>query len=60
MIHRSAIVERGARLAADVAVGALSVIGPEVEVGEGTWIGPHVVIEGRTRIGCNNRIWQFA
>ena len=24
------------------------------------WIGPHVVIEGRTRIGRNNRISQFA
>jgi len=60
MIHPSAIVERGARLAQDVAVGAYSLIGPQVEVGEGTWIGPHVVIEGRTRIGRNNRIWQFA
>jgi UDP-N-acetylglucosamine acyltransferase len=60
MIHPSAIVEPGARLAKDVAVGAYSLIGPQVEVGEGTWIGPHVVIEGRTRIGRNNRIWQFA
>jgi UDP-N-acetylglucosamine acyltransferase len=60
MIHPSAIVEPGARLAKDVAVGAYSLIGPQVEVGEGTRIGPHVVIEGRTRIGRNNRIWQFA
>ena len=60
MIHPSAIVEPGARLAAGVTVGAYAVIGPEVEIGEGTSIGPHVVIEGRTRIGRNNRIWQFA
>ena len=60
MIHPSAIVEHGARLAKGVAVGAYSLIGPQVEVGEGSWIGPHVVIEGRTRIGRNNRIWQFA
>ena len=60
MIHPTAIVEPGARLAADVAVGAYSLIGPQVDVGEGTWIGPHVVVEGRTRIGRNNRIWQFA
>ncbi len=60
MIHPTAIVEPGARLAADVAVGAYCVIGPEVQIGEGTSIGPHVVIEGRTRIGRNNRIWQFA
>jgi len=60
MIHPTAIVEPGARLAADVAVGAYSLIGPQVEIGDASWIGPHVVIEGRTRIGRNNRIWQFA
>jgi len=59
MIHPTAIVEPGARLAANVSVGAYALIGPQVEVGEGTWIGPHAVIEGRTRIGRNNRIWQF-
>jgi UDP-N-acetylglucosamine acyltransferase len=59
MIHPTAIVERGARLAAGVSVGAYSVIGPKVEVGEGTWIGPHVVVEGRTRIGRGNRFFQF-
>ena len=60
MIHPTAIVEPGARLAGGVAVGAYSIIGAQVEVGEGSWIGPHVVIEGRTRIGRSNRIWQFA
>jgi UDP-N-acetylglucosamine acyltransferase len=60
MIHPTAIVEPGARLAANVAVGAYSMIGAQVEVGEGTVVGPHVVIEGRTRIGRNNRIFQFA
>jgi len=60
MIHPAAIVEPGARLAAGVAVGAGAIVGSRVEVGEGTWIGPHVVIEGRTRIGRANRIFQFA
>jgi UDP-N-acetylglucosamine acyltransferase len=60
MIHPSAIVEPGARLAADVTVGAYTLIGPQVEVGAGTAIGPHVVIEGRVRIGRGNRISQFA
>ena len=60
MIHPTAIVEPGARLAAGVSVGAYALIGPQVEIGEGTTIGPHVVIEGRTRIGRNNRVWQFA
>ncbi len=59
-VHPTAIVHPRARLAPDVAVGAYSIIGERVEVGEGSWIGPHVVIEGRTRIGRNNRIFQFA
>ena len=60
MIHSSAIVDPQARLAPGVAVGAYSVIGPYVEVGEGTWIGPHVVVNGPSRIGRDNRIYQFA
>ena len=59
MIHPSAIVQPGARLAAGVSVGPYSIIGDGVTVGDGTWIGPHVVVEGRTSIGRNNRIFQF-
>ena len=59
-IHPTALVDAGARLAADVEVGAYSIIGAEVEIGPGTRIGPHVVIDGPTRIGRDNRIWQFA
>jgi UDP-N-acetylglucosamine acyltransferase len=60
MIHPTAIVDPTAQLAADVHVGPWSVIGPEVEIGAGTVVGSHVVIEGPTRIGRNNRIFQFA
>jgi len=60
MIHPTAIVAPGARLAPGVQVGAYAIIGPQVEIGEGSTVGPHTVIEGRTRIGRNNRIWQLA
>ncbi|MFT3905495.1 MAG: acyl-ACP--UDP-N-acetylglucosamine O-acyltransferase [Steroidobacteraceae bacterium] len=60
MIDPRAIIDPSARLAADVQVGAFSVIGANVEIGAGTWIGPHAVINGPTRIGSNNRIFQFA
>ena len=59
-VHPTAILQPGARLAGDVTVGPYSVIGPQVEVGEGTWIGAHVVLDGRTRIGRDNRIFHFA
>ncbi len=59
MIHPTAIIHPGARLAEGVSVGAYSLIGEHVEIGAGTRIGPHVVIEGHTRIGRDNEIFQF-
>ncbi|HKS94292.1 MAG TPA: acyl-ACP--UDP-N-acetylglucosamine O-acyltransferase [Gammaproteobacteria bacterium] len=60
MIDARAAVDPGARLAADVTVGAFAVIGAQVEIGARTVIGPHAVIQGPTRIGRDNRIFQFA
>lgn len=60
MIHPLAIVDPGAKLGKDVQIGAFSIIGAGVEIGAGTWVGPHVVINGPTRIGSENRIYQFA
>ncbi len=59
MIHPTAIVEPGARIGNKVSIGAYSIIGANVEIGDGTEIGPHVVIKGHTRIGRDNRIFQF-
>ena len=58
-VHSTAIVDRAAELADDVRIGPYSVIGAEVHIDAGTSIGPHCVIEGRTRIGRANRIFQF-
>ncbi len=60
MIDARAVVEPGAKLGPGVSVGPWSIIGAQVEIGAGTWIGPHVVITGRTRIGRDNKIFQFA
>ena len=60
MIHPSAIVDREARLADDVEIGAYSVVDAQVEIGAGSVVGPHVVIRGPTRIGRDNRIFQFS
>ncbi len=59
MIHPTALVHPGARLAPDVEVGAYSVIGEHVEIGAGTRVGHHCVITGATRIGERNRIFHF-
>ena len=60
MIHPTAIVDPGAKIAANVEIGPYSIIGADVEIGEHTVIGPHVVIKGHTRIGRENRIFQFS
>lgn len=60
MIHQTAIIDSSAKLADDVKVGAYTVIGPDVEIGAGTVIESHVVINGPTKIGQNNHIYQFA
>ena len=60
MISDSAIIHPEARLAKGVTVGPGSIIGADVEINENTWIGPHVVIQGPTYIGKNNKIFQFA
>jgi UDP-N-acetylglucosamine acyltransferase len=60
VIDPRAVVDPTAQVASDVDIGAYSIVGADVEVGSGTWIGPHVVVQGPTRIGRDNRIFQFA
>ncbi|MDD3448505.1 MAG: acyl-[acyl-carrier-protein]--UDP-N-acetylglucosamine O-acyltransferase, partial [Gammaproteobacteria bacterium] len=60
MIHPSAIIDPKAELASDVEVGPWTLIGPGVQIDAGTRIASHVVIKGPTRIGRDNRIFQFA
>lgn len=60
MIDSSAIIHPNAKLAADAQVGPWTVIGPDVEIGEGSVIASHVVLKGPTTIGKNNRIYQFS
>ena len=59
-IHSTALVDAGARIAGEVAIGAYAIVGPHVEIGPGTDVGPHAVITGHTTLGARNRIFQFA
>ncbi len=60
MIHSTAIVSDSATFADDVEIGPYTVIGDDVEIGSGCKIDSHVVINGPTRIGADNHIYQFA
>ncbi|WP_075186717.1 acyl-ACP--UDP-N-acetylglucosamine O-acyltransferase [Teredinibacter haidensis] len=59
-IHSQALVDPGADIAPGVEIGPWSVIGPDVSIDEGTVVASHVIIKGPTRIGKNNKIYQFS
>ena len=59
-IHPTAIVHEGAKLGADVKVGAYSIVGSGLTIGDGTEIMPHVYLDGNTQIGAECVIYPFA
>lgn len=59
-IHPSSIVEDGAVIGAGARIGPFCYVGSQVEIGSGTELKSHVVINGITRIGADNQIYQFA
>ena len=59
-IHPQAVVDAKAELAAGVVVGPGAVIGPDVVIGANTWIGPNAVLDGRLRLGRDNRVFPGA
>jgi UDP-N-acetylglucosamine acyltransferase len=58
-LHPTALVDPAAELDPNVEVGPYAIVGPKVRIGANTTIGAHCVIEGRTTIGRDNRIFQF-
>jgi len=59
LIHPTAIIDSTAEIDPSVEIGPYSIIGANVCIGARTWVGPHVVMKGPTRIGEDNRIYQF-
>ncbi len=60
MIHPTARIDPSARLGENVRIGAYCVVGAEVEIGDGSVLASHVVVDGPTRIGRDCRIHSFA
>ena len=60
MIHKTAIIDSRAKISNNVKIGPYTVIGPNVEIDEGTEVQSHVNIAGNTKIGKNNKIYPFA
>ncbi|MGB2401775.1 MAG: acyl-ACP--UDP-N-acetylglucosamine O-acyltransferase [Akkermansiaceae bacterium] len=60
LIHPTAVIDSSAELAEGVSVGPYSVIGANVNIGAGSVLKSHVVIEGHTTIGENNTFFPFS
>jgi UDP-N-acetylglucosamine acyltransferase len=59
-IHPSSVVDRKAKLGANVAIGPFCCVGPEVELGEDVVLHSHAAVGGRTRIGARAVVYPFA
>ena len=59
-IHKTAIIEDGAKLGNNVTIGAYTIIGKDVIIGDGTIVDSHSLITGKTTIGKNNHIFSHA
>ncbi len=60
VIDPRAIIDPSAVIGAGVVIGPWTIVGANVEIGEGCEIRSHVVLMGPTKIGKNNRIFQFS
>jgi UDP-N-acetylglucosamine acyltransferase len=60
LIDSRAVVASSARLHEDVTIGPFAVIGDDVEIGRGSRVDAHAVINGPTVIGADNHIYSFA
>ncbi len=58
-IHPTAVIADDAVIAPDVTIGPFTVIGAHVEIGAGCIIGPHALINGPTRMGRENQVFQY-
>ncbi len=47
-------MEDGAVIGANAHIGPFCIVGPQVEIGEGTVLKSHVVVNGQTKIGRDN------
>ena len=59
-VHPTAVIDSSARVSPSCKIGPYCVIGPQVEVGDHCELISHVVIDGPTKIGANNRFFPFS
>ena len=59
MIHKTSIIDKNAKISSNVEIGPYCIVGPNVEINEGTKLHSHVNLVGNTKIGKNNILFPF-
>jgi UDP-N-acetylglucosamine acyltransferase len=60
MISPNSSIDKNAKLGKNITVSPFAVINANVEIGDGTWIGPHVTLMEGARIGKNCKVFPGA
>lgn len=60
MIHPTAVISEKATIGENVTIGPFCVVDDDVSIGDGCILKSHVVVRGPTRIGKNNKFYQFS
>ena len=60
MIHPTAVISESATIGENVTIGPFCVVDDNVTIGDGCILKSHVVVRGPTRIGKNNKFYQFS
>lgn len=58
--HPTSIIHDSAVIHESVEIGPFCYVGEEVQIGEGSILLSHVVLKGPTKIGTNNKFYQFS
>jgi len=59
-IHPTAILDASAKIGRDVSIGAFSVVGPDVVLGDGCRLSHHVIVDGHTTLGERCEVYPQA
>lgn len=59
-IHKTAVINPGAKISPGVSIGPYSIVDGDVTLGDNVRIGSHCVITGQTKIGANCKIFTGA
>src|SRR5215831_7541675 len=59
VVHPTSVVSSKAQIGTDCFIGAFCTVGDEVTISDGVRLDSHVVVDGKTSIGKDTRVYPF-